>query len=55
MPDEDRGQLTFLFLDALLGERAVEELIGAVAWASTREPAAIPFTELAEVVERLRG
>ena len=55
MPDEDRGQVTFLFLDALLGERAVEELIGTVAWTPTCGPAAIPFTRLAEVVERMRG
>lgn len=34
LDEDDRGQVTFLFLDAVLGERAVEDRIGEVAWAA---------------------
>src|SRR6185437_7390187 len=35
LPDAVRGQITFLALDWLLGEDAVESWIGAVAWTAT--------------------
>ena len=38
LPDAVRGQITFLALDWLLGEDAVEIWIGAVAWTDTPEP-----------------
>lgn len=55
MPDDDRGQVTFLFLDALIGEQAVEELVGEVAWSTTRPDDAVALTELPAVVQRLGG
>lgn len=55
MPEDDRAQVTFLFLDALLGEQAVEEHVGEIAWTSDRAPGAVALTDLAAVVERLRG
>lgn len=55
MPDEDRGQVSFLFLDALIGERAVEERVGEVSWSTTRADDAVALTELVAVVGRLGG
>lgn len=55
MPEDDRAQVTFLFLDALLGERAVEEHVGEITWTPDRAPHAVALTDLAAVVERLRG
>ncbi|MCB2178111.1 MAG: hypothetical protein KQH57_20070, partial [Actinomycetales bacterium] len=55
MPEDDRGQVTFLFLDALLGEQAVEEHVGEIAWTPDRAPHAVALAELAAAVERLRG
>lgn len=54
MPDEDRGQVTFLFLDALLGEQVVEELVGEVVWSPVRADGAVALTELPAVIEGLR-
>lgn len=46
LPDDVRGQITFLVLDAVLGERVVEERVGAVSW-TDREPAdGVPFSRL---------
>jgi len=46
LPEEDRGQVTFLFLDAVLGERVVEERIGEIAWAAEHADGATPVTLL---------
>ena len=37
LPDEAQGRITFLFLDALLGEEVVESRVGDVAWAPAHE------------------
>lgn len=50
LPDEARGQITFLLLDAVLGERVVEERVGAVAWTDRRPADAVPFTALPALV-----
>lgn len=50
LPDQARGQITFLLLDALLGERLVEQRVGAVAW-TTDEPAdARPLLDLRDLL-----
>ena len=50
LPDQARGQITFLLLDALLGERLVERRVGAVTW-TTDEPAdARPLLELRDLL-----
>lgn len=50
LPDEARGQITFLLLDAVLGERVVEERVGAVSWTDRRPADGVPFTTLRAVV-----
>jgi hypothetical protein len=54
MPREAQGQVTFLFLDALLGEQVVEESIGEVSWTSTPAEGGVPLVELRELVARVR-
>lgn len=54
-PDEVRGQVTFLFLDALLGEEAVEEGIGAVTWTAHPTPGAVPMLGLPAIVAAARA
>lgn len=44
--DEDRSQVTFLFLDAVLGERVVEERIGQIAAAAAHEDGALAVSIL---------
>lgn len=46
--DDDRAQVSFLFLDAVLGERVVEERIGQIAWAGAHEEGA-PAVSLLEL------
>ncbi|WP_421742865.1 hypothetical protein [Cellulomonas sp.] len=53
-PEEVRGQVTFLFLDALLGEEAVEAGIGAVTWTGDPQPDGIPILGLPALVESAR-
>lgn len=50
--DEDRSQVTFLFLDAVLGERLVEERIGQIAAAAAHEDGApaVSILELPGIV-----
>ncbi|MCV2392938.1 hypothetical protein OEB99_01330 [Actinotalea sp. M2MS4P-6] len=55
MPDDARGQVAFLVLDALLGEEAVEDYIGGVSWSPVRAPDAVALTDLVAVVDRLRA
>ncbi|MBF0689581.1 MAG: hypothetical protein IR158_17665 [Cellulomonas sp.] len=50
LPDEARGQITFLLLDAVLGERVVEEHLGAVGWASAEPADARPLVELRDLL-----
>lgn len=53
-PDEVRGQVTFLFLDALLGEEAVESGIGAITWTGDPQPDGVPILGLPALVESAR-
>ena len=55
LPDDARGQITFLFLDALLGEDVVEESIGEVSWALAHETSSAPLMDLRDVVAQVRG
>lgn len=55
LPDAARGQITFLLLDALLGEAAVEKYIGGVSWAPPGSLPTIPLIDLPEVVARVAG
>lgn len=55
LPDEARGQITFLFLDALLGEAVVEDWVGHVAWASAHPADARPALELPALIDRARA
>lgn len=55
LPDEARGQITFLFLDALLGEEVVEDWVGHVGWASDHPADAMPVLELPALIDRERG
>lgn len=50
--EEDRVQVTFLFLDAVLGERAVEDRIGEVQAVEAHPDGAspVPLLELPEIV-----
>lgn len=52
LPDEARGQITFLLLDALLGERAVEMHVGAVAWTASEPADARPLLDLRDLLGR---
>lgn len=54
IPDGVRGQITFLFLDALLGEEAVESFLGEIHWAPLDDRPAVPLTELPARVDALR-
>jgi hypothetical protein len=54
IPDGVRGQITFLFLDALLGEEAVESYLGEIRWAPLDDGSAVPLTELPARVDALR-
>ena len=54
-PEEVQGQVTFLFLDALLGEEAVESTIGAISWSGTPSPSAIPLLDLPALVASTRA
>ncbi|MFS0701587.1 hypothetical protein AB6N24_16570 [Cellulomonas sp. 179-A 4D5 NHS] len=54
LPDDAQGQITFLLLDALLGEEAVERWVGEVAWASGHGVVPTPLLDLPEVVGGLR-
>ena len=53
MPDEVQAQVTFLFLDAVLGERLVEERIGEISCTAEAVADGVPLTELTELVARL--
>jgi hypothetical protein len=53
-PQEVQGQVTFLFLDALLGEEAVETSVGAISWSGTPSPSAVPVLELPAIVAAAR-
>jgi len=55
LPDDAQAQITFLFLDALLGEEVVECWVGEVAWAPAHESAAGPLLDLPVVIERARA
>ncbi len=55
LPDDARGKITFLFLDALLGEEVVERNVGAVAWVPPDGHATIPLLELRGLVDGVRG
>ena len=55
MPEDDQGQVAFLFLDAVLGEQVVEEAVGEVTWNEVRADGAIPLSGLPAVVAGLRG
>ncbi|MGW6131059.1 hypothetical protein ACWFNE_13620 [Cellulomonas sp. NPDC055163] len=55
LPDDAQGQVTFLLLDALLGEEAVERWVGEVAWTAGHGVPPAPLLDLPEVVGRLRG
>ncbi|MEV7973187.1 hypothetical protein [Cellulomonas sp. NPDC089187] len=46
LPDEVRGQITFLFLDMTVGEQVVETRIGRVSWTDTEPAGAVPLTTL---------
>lgn len=50
VPDQARGQITFLLLDALLGERVVEQRVGTVAWTTEQPADARPLPELRDVL-----
>lgn len=50
LPDQARGQITFLLLDALLGERLVEQRVGTVAWTTAEPTYARPLLELRELL-----
>lgn len=54
LPDDAQGQITFLFLDALLGEEAVELWICDVSWGSVPGAGARPFLDLPALVEQVR-
>ncbi len=54
LPDGVRGQITFLLLDALLGEEAVETYVGEIRWAPPDGGSAAPLTELPARVAALR-
>jgi hypothetical protein len=53
LPDEARGQITFLALDWVLGEYAVELWVGEVTWVVEPPPAAEPPAALAAAVAAL--
>jgi hypothetical protein len=53
LPDGARAQVTFLALDWLLGETAVELWIGGVSWSTTPPAGAQPPNALAEAVAAL--
>jgi hypothetical protein len=53
LPDEARGQITFLALDWLLGEYAVELWVGEVTWTAVPPPDAGPPRALADAVAEL--
>lgn len=53
MPDDARGQVTFLLLDWLLGEDGVERWIGGIESVTERPPDALPVDALVETVESL--
>lgn len=55
MPREAQGQVTFLFLDALLGEQVVEETIGEVSWTAEAGADAVPLVQLPALVADVRG
>jgi hypothetical protein len=55
LEDRARGQVTFLALDWLLGEDAVEEWIGPVSWQVGEPDGAAPPAELAASVDALRA
>ena len=54
LPDDARGQITFLFLDALLGEEVVETAVGAVSWEPVLVPPGVPLTDLPAVIDAVR-
>ena len=51
LPEKDRGQITFLWLDEALGEFTVENRIGKIDINGSALNAAIPLTELPVFVE----
>jgi len=53
VPEGMRGQITFLALDWLLGEDAVEIWVGPVEWSTTPVAGALPPAELAAAVAEL--
>lgn len=55
LPDDAQAQITFLFLDALLGEEVVERWVGEVAWAPAHGAAGSPLLDLPALVERVRS
>ncbi|GEA87635.1 hypothetical protein [Cellulomonas cellasea] len=55
LPDDAQGQITFLLLDALLGEEAVERWVGEVAWAPAHGVPPVPLLELPALVDGVRG
>ncbi|HEY8722084.1 MAG TPA: hypothetical protein VIM26_26220 [Pengzhenrongella sp.] len=52
LPDDAQAQISFLFLDALLGEEAVERWIGEVTWTPTHSARAVPLLELPALIDR---
>lgn len=54
LPDDAQGQITFLFLDALLGEEDVEFWIGEVSWGSVPGAGARPLLDLPALVDHVR-
>jgi hypothetical protein len=55
LPDDAQAQITFLLLDALLGEEAVERWVGEVAWTPGHGVPPTPLLDLPGVVGDLRG
>lgn len=53
LPDDAQAQITFLLLDALLGEEDVERWVGEVAWTSGHGVPPAPLLDLPEVVAGL--
>lgn len=51
LPDQAQAQITFLLLDALLGEGVVEQRIGGVEWAGTAGDGAMPLLDLPAIVD----
>lgn len=50
LPDDAQGQISFLLLDALLGEEDVERWIGEVTWTPTRDARSVPLLGLPAII-----